>query len=515
MYESTDLYKLTDKQVEGIQFLIKNPNSILGDKPGMGKTLQALSLANYLMEHFDNKYKETKDNKVPIVLTCIICPKSATTAFKKELDTRVRLPYIINTTELSITTSKNARIFIFNYSNTQPLENLLFNIEKLNKKRDRKIKVIGILDEIHKLSNVQSQVTRKFYALRKHFAIVYGLTATPLLNNLLSLYSIVTFLRPNYLGHINRFKSNFIIYNTKILKGRKINEVVGYKNLDILKERMKGIYISRGKDYEIAFENRQIDLNDYEKEQYDIASRGLLSLSDYGKQRYALGNEQAFAARLHSLQMVVDGSRRSEFKNGNYLLTDFSKTEECTKVKELLKLVQEIMDREESCIIYTDYDETFKLIEYHIKKNKNRLQYSNLFFISGSTSDNERRKPENRIIPRSIVLITKAGSESINLQRANNIIFYSIPFSLYTVIQAIGRICRVDTKFNTQHIYTIEAKGTIDSYKALLIEEHKNIISEIFSSKSLQNLPKFTNSLTPGDITKYKKFLRKKLLWNR
>ena len=64
-----------------------------------------------------------------------------------------------------------------------------------------------------------------------------------------------------------------------------------------------------------------------------------------------------------------------------------------------------------------------------------------------------------------MVLITSAGTESINLQKANNLIFYEIPFSIREFIQAVGRITRTNSKFDTFNVYLLEMLGTIDTYK--------------------------------------------------
>lgn len=591
MYEVNDSYKLTKEQEEGIEFLYNHPNSVLGDKPGMGKTLQALSLAYLIMSKFDQKYAQrekeklikserinvpqnilkpgtlthntnniisnnhtnnsshnndtvnkdnivekentnkaniknntsqqnnlkNKDNikeeRIPQIITIILCPKSATNAFKKELK-RVRLPYHIRTTNESTTTHKSGRIFLMNYSNLTPLKNLINNIGKINSKPGikRPVKILLICDEVHKIGNPDSNLTRELKAMRSRFSVVYGLTATPLLNNIISVYSIMDFLRPGYLSESRRdFENKFVVYNERVIRTRrgvrKVREIAGYKNLESLKLLLKRCYISRGKEYKLNFKSVKFDITEEEGGLYNIASKGLMSK----EKEYTSENPQAFAARLHSLQMVVDGARSPQYDPSTNIFNIKNDNRVSTKIRYLITLVSHILSNNESVIIYTDYDEVFSYLEYHIKRSS--IQYSKLMSITGKQSEEARRQAE-QIIPKSIIIITKAGSESINLQKANNIIFYDTPFSLYTIIQSIGRICRIDSKFSTQNIYTLVAKGTIDEYKTLLIEQHKELINKIFGQEGLKNIPKFSQSLKGEEVIKYKKFLKNSMLWN-
>ena len=77
----------------------------------------------------------------------------------------------------------------------------------------------------------------------------------------------------------------------------------------------------------------------------------------------------------------------------------------------------------------------------------------------------KEKQLKQKLGPRSVTLITSAGTESVNLQRANNLIFYEIPFPLRQFIQACGRITRMDSNYDKFQVYILEAEGTIDTYK--------------------------------------------------
>jgi superfamily II DNA or RNA helicase len=65
-----------------------------------------------------------------------------------------------------------------------------------------------IVDEVHKLKNHRTQAYRFVDSLRKRFVLM--LTATPVHNDLMELYNLVTILRPGHLGTRRVFRRNFV-----------------------------------------------------------------------------------------------------------------------------------------------------------------------------------------------------------------------------------------------------------------------------------------------------------------
>jgi superfamily II DNA or RNA helicase len=65
-----------------------------------------------------------------------------------------------------------------------------------------------IVDEVHKLKNHRTQAYRFVDSLRKRFVMM--LTATPVHNDLMELYNLITILRPGHLGTRRTFRRNFV-----------------------------------------------------------------------------------------------------------------------------------------------------------------------------------------------------------------------------------------------------------------------------------------------------------------
>ena len=95
----------------------------------------------------------------------------------------------------------------------------------------------------------------------------------------------------------------------------------------------------------------------------------------------------------------------------------------------------------------------------------------------------------------------------INLQRANSIIFYDLPYDIAQIIQVIGRITRTDTKHAEQYIEILELFGTTDTYKRLCMEKNMKLIESLFGK--MNTLP-YT---TYDNDQKFMSTLRRTLLW--
>ena len=72
----------------------------------------------------------------------------------------------------------------------------------------------------------------------------------------------------------------------------------------------------------------------------------------------------------------------------------------------------------------------------------------------------------------------------------------------------IGRVTRVDTKYDKQRIYFLEVSETIDTYKRLLVQSHASVIQEIFGEDT--NLPYF-GDIEDDMVAKYRQYFKNKL----
>ena len=88
--------------------------------------------------------------------------------------------------------------------------------------------------------------------------------------------------------------------------------------------------------------------------------------------------------------------------------------------------------------------------------------------------------------------------------------FYNTPFATGWFIQLVGRITRMDSKYDNQNIYVLEANNTIDTYKRLLIQDHANLIEVVFGKEG--SLPDI-GSMDKDAMKKYRSYFKRKFLW--
>ena len=450
--------ELGEEQVEGINFLLSKKGAILSFQTGLGKTLTVCVAGKILLDRF------------PIVKLVIVCPVKAKKAFKRELFDKMRYDYdsvgIIATDEMTFNADRN-RIFLITDTNIDKCK------EMLSEQVSKGYRLVLAVDEAHKLADKNSKYYNTMSVIHSICTVVWGITATPLLNGLGSLYSLVNFCCPGFFGNKSAFDNRYTIWHLRdqYVKGgakRKIKVIDGYKNLDELNKKLQSIMIIRSIKYDLRYTDVYKSMTDEEYDIYKQVSSGILSSGE---------DERNFSRRMHDLQRFIDRAY-----SGDDLIKDlvdrYNSGGVSTKEDTLISVLRGCLSKGYSTIIYCDYKETVKRLKSVLKDKKKDLGLRNVYEVSGSISIKTREAVEEKIGSSDVVLITSAGTESINLQRCNCIIMYDTPFSVKQSIQAIGRVCRRDSLFKTQYCIFITMKDTIDEYKYRLFQNHLNLVQQ-------------------------------------
>lgn len=463
MLEFTEEYRtcgnvsISDEQVDAVNFMLKRRGAIVSLQTGLGKTLTCLTANKILQDNFND------------VRTVIVMPVKALKSFRRELK---RMGYnrgevgILSTQDMEFDIDRN-KIFLFTDTNIEKYKELVAQVAAKGHK------IVLIMDEAHKLQDKNSKLYKTMTVVKSVCSVVWLLTATPLLNGLDSLYHIVNFTVPGFLGKKYEFDNRYTIWHLKdqYVKGgakRKIKVLDGYKNLGELNERLKQVMIVRQKKYNLKFANIMKEMTPEEVLIYEKVSSGIVSLGD---------DERNFSRRMHDLQRFIDRAYDSDDELKD-LVRDYNKTEYSTKESTLVETLAKCLGKGYSTIIYCDYKETVERLYNVLLSKRSDLGIGKVYKITGSINIKTREKVEDKIGQRDVILITSAGTESINLQKCNCIIFYDTPFSVKQSIQAIGRICRMDSQYKYQYCIFITMKGTIDEYKYRLFHNHLDLVQQ-------------------------------------
>lgn len=497
--------KLKPEQNEIVEALLANDFYFNFAQTGIGKTLSTLTASVH-------KAYERKDEDIHFVL---LLPNSAIKAFTDALSNQLGLSYNIYTANIT-RAKEGARFHIFNYST---IGKDLFNtkkkaykinpyFEKLKELKQEHPNLWLIADEAHALQDTATIQYRLVKAIRSWFVGMWFLTATPILNNLEGFFYMVDLVKPGFFKNIYSFKNTFEKLEKKVIwktgpgghrKAINTFDVVGYKNLDLLAKKTEEIGIIRALQYNIIFNYREASLSEFTSKYYKQAAQGLFSGTKNKSGKTKKSAQEHSGARLHDLQRVVSNSHK------DFQILDKDKITE----KELLlvQTVKEVIEKDEAVLIYFGYLETLERVKYIFEKLKTKFSITTIHEISGNISQGKRKAVEATIKPRDIVLITSAGTESVNLQKANNLIFYEIPFPLRQFIQACGRIARTNSAFSEFNIYILEAAGTIDTYKKNRIVANSAAIKAVLGGSNI--LPTELLDISLQD----KNAMKDELLW--
>lgn len=345
-------------------------------------------------------------------------------------------------------------------------------------------KLMFIMDEVHTIKNHRGKIHAACYDFACMSNRVIGMTATPVKNRLMEFFSVFRVVQPKLFPKVSHFMNEFCVTKLQnIGGGRKVPIVVGYRNLDKFIERIEPYYLSRRK-HEVAKELPQLvtrelicELTSDQEELYDLAEAGLLNKSD---------DDESSAEILSSLVMVQQAANAPQLiadENGVPFEGDSS------KLDILLDLFQnELCDTK--TIVFSRFEKMVSLIERKLRDND--IKCVRITGKENKASDREISKNtfQDPNSGTNIILITTAGSESINLQTAEHLIFVDMPWSMGDYVQITGRMIRIGSHHKmvmVSHLMALKRNGkrTIDHHVLKTLKSKKKLMDKV-SGDTLQ-----------------------------
>lgn len=151
------------------------------------------------------------------------------------------------------------------------------------------------------------------------------------------------------------------------------------------------------------------------------------------------------------------------------------------KLEYFVNLLQNDKHLKNKIIIFTESTETAEYLSKKIKENLGR----NVILFNGSMSQSVKDEIRNNFDPNvdkeiqtndyDVLVTTDVLAEGMNLHRSNVIINYDLPWNPTRVMQRVGRINRIGTKFDNLYIYNFFPTTNSDD----LIHQEDNIIAKI------------------------------------
>lgn len=436
------IFKTTphEHQIEGINYGLQNDRWLLGDEMGLGKTKEVIDIA--VAKKLMYGYKHC----------LVICGVNGLkwNWYNEVLTHSDEKPHILGQKR-----RKNGNIYIGDandkMSDIQNIDELpYFIITNIETMRNQDIvselvklcksKEIGLVafDECHKAKDPTTQQGKGMLKIQADTMI--AMTGTPLMNTPLDLYFIL-----KWLGYERnswyKFKNHYAEYG-----GFNNYQILRYKNLDELQERLNDIMLRRLKDDVLDLPEKT-----YIDEYVEMSAKQSIVYKEVSAE---------IKANIDNIKMsnnpLAELIRMRQATGYTGILSTTIK--ESAKLDRMEELVEEVVENGKKVVIFSNWTQmTTPIAE--------RLAKYNPAIITGEINADARQqmidKFQNNDKCKVIVGTSGAMGTGLTLTAGSVEIFLDEPWNMALKEQCVDRCHRIGQK-NNLTIYTIMCKNTID-----------------------------------------------------
>ncbi len=421
--------RLYPYQLEGVQFALRRRAALIGDEMGLGKTLQAIALGILKKELFG------------FSRILVVTLASLKEQWKREIER------FTDETAVIVAGNPMQRRAVYDADES------LFKITNYEAVLRDATVISGfhpdliILDEAQRIKNFNTKTADAVKRIRRKHALV--LTGTPLENKLEDVYSIVQFLDPYLLSPLWRFAADHFM-----LSRRKKGQILGYRNLDRLHETLKSIVIRRRKEDvlkdlpEQTVNNYYIDLTEKQAEIHNGYLSSLLPILN--KKFLTPMDLRKIQKLLLMMRMTCDST---------YLVD--RQTNISPKLKELEGIVDELVIQSgRKVVIFSEWTTMIFLIgKYLSNAGIDFIELTGKVPVPKRQAliDEFTNNPDCRVF-----LSSDAGGTGLNLQAADCVINFELPWNPARMNQRIGRVNRIGQKSRCINVVNLITKNSIE-----------------------------------------------------
>lgn len=431
--------------------------ALLSDEVGLGKTIEASMVLK--------EYIQRGMVKSALILT----PTPLVSQWKEELKSKFDLDF-------SSTDDPDFR------KNGPALWSRPFILASINIAKSKRNfeTVIGreydmvIVDEAHHLKNRNTLNWKLVNGLKKRFLLL--LTATPVENNLMELYNLITLLKPGQLKTASAFREEFMTKGdpTSPQNRARLKELLGQVMIRNTRALAKINIPPR------FAETVRIDPNSSEKELYEKICQVAVDInqSNGGGNKMLLKNLLATAGSSpRALELTIDRMLTKKRLESNYqkefhairkiagLIGDTRKN------KIMLKLIRSARGKK---IIFVNYLGTLEQVSNFLTKEN----ISHAVFCGRMSNHEKDEQIQNFKETKDLLVTTEIGGEGRNLQFCHQMINYDLPWNPMRIEQRIGRIHRIGQQ-NEVQIYNLCAAGSIEDYILDILDRKINMFEMV------------------------------------
>ena len=442
----------TEFGVEGLSYEGKNPlfnyqkwgikcglyvgdGFLIGDQPGLGKSIQSLGIAKDRM------------NKGEIRNCLIVCPASLKYNWRDEVTKFLGMEALVIGHKCKNSQEREkhwiAEGYPFKIVNYELVARDLYCEPK---KKDNRISCakavlssfdLVIFDEIQYLKHHSSARTRACRTLQAKYRI--GLSGTPIDGRLEEIHSIFQILKPGLFVSKQKFMERYAEYDY-------FGAVKGYHHIKEVSDKIAPYYLRRLKEEVL----KDLPPKIFKDMHVELSDKNMKAYKDLIKKRNEITENST------AVELLI---RARQFLDFPEILGMHNSSDKYAVFKELVDDL--VKENNQKIIVFSEYTNTLHWIMKNLE-----TEYKNILVIDGSVSSQERQeivKKFNNDDKYKIILMSDAGAEGLNLPSASAVIHYTDSYKPTKMQQRNDRAHRATTK-HTVTIYRFITDGTIEEH---------------------------------------------------
>ena len=435
---------------------------LLADEVGLGKTIEAgMVLKEYMLRGMVKK-------------TLILTPPALVSQWCEELSSKFDI----------VPTSTEAAQLRQNPERFWESHNLIVaSLALARNKRHRPI--LGrlrfdlvIVDEAHHVKNDRTVGWKLVNELKSRFLLL--LSATPVENNLMDLFSLVTLLKPGQLGTKKAFRHHFVLRGdpTQPRNRERLRELIGeimIRNTRALADiklppRHASTILVEGEPAERELYAKLTDLvrKGFQRNMSRL-SLGLL-LQEAGSSPHAV--------RKTLLKMAghpeVDAGMKAEMTRLAKLCDYVPNTSKTVRLLELLEISKE------KVLVFSRFTATLEDIGRRLSESG--IDFS--VFQGNMSAADKDRAVLNFQNGAHVMLCSEIGGEGRNLQFCSTMVNFDLPWNPMKIEQRIGRIHRIG-QTRPVHVYNLCATNTAEHHILDVLDRRINMFELVIGEVDL------------------------------
>lgn len=440
----TDLYPY---QKEGIQFATFKKGAIIADEMGLGKTVQAIGAALF------------KKQFLGFTQCLVVCPASLKQQWKNEIHKFCEEEAVVIPADEKNYLQYRAYFHIVSY------ETVVRDLEMLNRVNYDLV----ILDEAQRIRNFETLTSNAIKAIKKAHGLV--ITGTPIENKLVDIYSITAFIDPHLLTPLWEFSYQHCYFDVQ-----NENKITGYYNLQNLKEKLAPVLLRREKAEVLSQRNRLTNIDvpvEMHPVQRDLHNQFAKSIAVLLHKKVKTAYDwQTLILTLQKMRMVCDAT---------FLVEEDSDIS--PKMQELEEILLEKLDLStQKVIIFSEWIGIVDKIGIFLQQNGigfAKLTGNVPVKSRQSLVDEFNNDPGCRVF-----LATEAGGAGLNLQAADTVINFELPWNPAKKNQRIGRMDRLGQTHPELTVINLYMRDSIETRLMTTLNLKQDLFDSLLLSGS-------------------------------